>query len=238
MRRPVGDARVGAARSSRSSTTTRRSRSCGSSSSTCCGSTSRRRRPPPGTSALGELHAVGKRLDARRLRRAAVRGAGHRSDGRPPPHVAVRRRGAGHRQTVDGVVFNPNLPTEEVVHDARPDAGRGRRDGDEAARRRRHGRAGTCGFASRAGAPFEIDADENADALRARVREGRRRGAARRGRARRPRGPDRQDGHGVLQHAARRERREPPRARQRLRDRRSARRTATASTRARSTSTS
>jgi len=48
--------------------------------------------------------------------------------------------------------------------------------------------------------------------------KGRRRVAPRRGRLGRPGRADRQDGHRLLQHASRRERRQPPRARQRLCD--------------------
>ena len=88
------------------------------------------------------------------------------------------------------------------------------------------------------GRAVEIDADENGDALRAQlaIDEGAR--AARRARARRPPGPHRPARHGLLRHAARRERRQPHRARLRLPVRRRGATTSRASTRAGSTSTS
>ena len=75
------------------------------------------------------------------------------------------------------------------------------------------------------GRAVEVDADENAGALRAQRRDRRGRRAARRGRARRPRGQDRAARHRLLRHAARRERGQPHRARQRLRRSPSRRRT-------------
>ena len=67
------------------------------------------------------------------------------------------------------------------------------------------------------GRAVEVDADENAGALRAKVAIDEGAAPARRGRARRPAGPDRAARHRLLRHAARRERGQPHRARLRLR---------------------
>ena len=219
-----------------SSTTTRRSRSSGSSSSTCCGSTSRRRRGGLAR-AVGELHDAGRRLDARRLDSLRFEGPGTDLTVGLLPTSRFAGDAPGST-TVDGVVFNPNLPTEEVFTTPDPT----RTDGVVTAtkpldvdgtRRPRPARA-LRGWARGARSTRTRTPRRCAPAWRRTTA----RLAARRGRARRPRRAHRQDGHRLLQHAARRERRQPSRARQRLRDRRSARRTATASTRARSTSTS
>ena len=119
--------------------------------------------------------------------------------------------------TVDGVSHIPNLPTEEVFTAPDPQ----RADGVVTATKPLDV-SGTlvagCAIRFEGGRAVEIEAESGADALRARCAQGRGRVAPRRARARRPRGPHRQDGHRLLQHAARRERRQPPRARQRLRD--------------------
>ena len=81
--------------STRRSTTRRRWRSSGSSSSTCCGSTSPTRRPR-GTTALAQLHEAGTQARRASVRRAPLRRARHRSDGRAAPDLAVRLRDARH----------------------------------------------------------------------------------------------------------------------------------------------
>ena len=125
------------------------------------------------------------------------------------------RRRAARRTRAPASATSPNLPTEEVFTTPDPERTSGlvtatkpldvagslvtglrvRFEGGRAvADRRRH---------------------ERGDAARA-LRGRRRCVTARRGRARRPREPHRQARPDVLQHAARRERREPPRARRRL----------------------
>ena len=117
--------------------------------------------------------------------------------------------------TVDGLVHHPNLPSEEVFTTPDPE----RVDGHVSSTM-----------------PLELYGS-HMDGIRARVRgresrqgrRGRRRGRApgndregrgsvapRRARARRQGGPHRPAPHGLLRHAHRRERRQPPRARQRL----------------------
>ena len=62
---------------------------------------------------VGELHAAGQRLDARRLDALHFEGPGTDLTVGPPPDVAFRRRQPG-ATTVDGVVVNAEPPTEEV----------------------------------------------------------------------------------------------------------------------------
>ena len=124
---------------------------------------------------------------------------------------------AGDFETRTGVRHLPNLPTEEVF--TAPDPLRA--DGHVTSTKPLVLKDGTIVRGLRVrfegGRAVEIDADEGAEALRAKLGRRRGRDAPRRARARRPPGPDRPARHGVLRHAARRERREPHRARRRLR---------------------
>ena len=119
-------------------------------------------------------------------------------------------------QTIDGIIHAPNLPTEEVT--TTPDPMRA--DGVVTATK-------PLDVAGTVVRDLQIRFETWArgrhpgrERGRAAVahRQGRRRLAARRGRARRPRGTHREDRDDLLQHAARRERREPPRPRQRVRN--------------------
>ena len=97
------------------------------------------------------LVAVAADADRARLRRAALRGPGHRHDRRPAAGRVVAGRAL---QTADGIPHMPNLPTEEVFTSPDP----ARVDGHvrvlEAARAdRRHRRARPATCASRAAAP-------------------------------------------------------------------------------------
>ena len=62
--------------------------------------------------------------DRAALRRAALRGAGHRPDGRAAAELVAGRRRAS--RPIDGIVHMPNLPTEEVFTTPDPE----RVDGD------------------------------------------------------------------------------------------------------------
>ena len=141
-------------------------------------------------------------------------------------------------ETVGGIRHYPNVPSEEIFTTPDPLRVDGHVTATQAARGlRRHDRRDPRRVRGRA---------RRQDRRRSRRRraacaggEGRRRLAARRARARRRRGPDRPARHGLLRDAPRRERREPHRARERLRS--SAwptRPTGSGSTRAASTSTS
>ena len=103
-------------------------------------------------------------------------------------------------------------PDRGGLHDARPAARRRRR----ARRRSRSSSAArssaACECASRAAARWRSTPTRTAGVLRRYSERDDGRVAARRGRARRRRGPDRPARHGLLRHAARRERRVPHRA--------------------------
>ena len=71
-----------------------------------------RSRSPPGASAPATLVGAAERLTARALRRAALRGPGHRPDRRPAAVAPAGWRRASRR--VDGIPHVPNLPSEEV----------------------------------------------------------------------------------------------------------------------------
>ena len=98
---------------------------------------------------------------------AAVRGPGHRPHRRAAADLTVRGDAPGST-TVDGVVFNPNLPTEEVFTTPDPT----RTEGVVTATKPLDV-DGTVirGLRVRfeGGRAVQIDADENAEALRARV---------------------------------------------------------------------
>ncbi len=116
---------------------------------------------------LRELHETGRRLDERRL--DALRFVGPGTDLTvgllPTSRFAAESPGA---QTVDGVVFSPNLPTEEI--NTAPDPARV--DGVVTATKPLDifgavVRGLRVRFAG--GRAVEIEADENADVLRARA---------------------------------------------------------------------
>lgn len=116
---------------------------------------------------VGELHAVGQRIDAAKLDSLHFEGPGtDLTVGLlPTSHFAGEAPGS---TTVDGVVFNPNLPTEEVFTTPDPERTEGvvtatkplDLDGTlvEGLRVRFEG-----------GRVVQIDADAGAEALRARV---------------------------------------------------------------------
>ena len=115
--------------------------------------------------------------------------------------------------TVDGIEHMPNLPTEEVFTTPDPERTEGTVTATQAARaRRRHRRA-------RPRRPLRGRPRRRPAGLRGRRdaahdhRDRRGRRPAGRVRARRPRGPHRPARHDLLRHAARRERRQPHRAR-------------------------
>ena len=216
-RRPRARRRRGPRWCTRGSSRRRRWSGCGSEVAHVC----RLDEPDPiaaWNERLDQLTRRGRQARRARPRRAALRGPGHRPDDRPAPEQQLV---AARFETVDGIVHAPNIPTEEVFTTPDPErvdgivtatkplftsgttiSGlqgplRGRPGGRD---RRRPGRRG---------AP-------RADRARPR------RGAPGRGGAGRPRGPDRAAGHGLLRHAARRERRQPHRARPGLRARRRA----------------
>jgi len=116
---------------------------------------------------VGELHAAGKRLDAAGLDSLRFEGPGtDLTVGLlPTSHFAGDAPGS---TTIDGVVFNPNLPTEEVFTTPDPT----RTEGVVTATKPLD-IDGTVVRGLRVrfegGRAVHIDADENADALRARV---------------------------------------------------------------------
>ena len=116
---------------------------------------------------VGELHAAGKRLDAAGLDSLRFEGPGtDLTVGLlPTSHFAGDAPGS---TTIDGVVFNPNLPTEEVFTTPDPT----RTEGVVTATKPLD-IDGTVVRGLRVrfegGRAVQIDADENADALRARV---------------------------------------------------------------------
>ena len=176
---------------------------------TSCGST-RRTRSPRGRARADAL--VDGRDAAHRaaLRRPALRGAGHRSAGRPAAVEPLRAPRASRPSTASSTcrTCRPRRSSARRTRCA-PRASCARRSRSSSAARSSAG--SRCEF--RDGRVMRIDAEENADVLRGYTSKDDGRRAARRGRARRPRGPDRQARDDVLRHAARRERREPHRAR-------------------------
>ena len=122
---------------------------------------------------------------------------------------------AARFQTVDGIEHMPNLPTEEVFTTPDPE----RADGTVTSTKPLVLVDGTVVrdlvVRFEGGRAVDVDASEGGATLAtiAKTDEG----AERLGevRARRPRGADRQPGHDLLRHAARRERGEPHRARRR-----------------------
>ena len=116
---------------------------------------------------VGELHAVGLRLDAAKLDTLRFEGPGtDLTVGLlPTSHFAGDMPGS---TTVDGVVFNPNLPTEEVFTTPDPT----RTEGVVTATKPLD-IDGTVVRGLRVrfegGSVVQIDADEGAEALRARV---------------------------------------------------------------------
>ena len=120
--------------------------------------------------------------------------------------------------TVDGIRHYPNIPSEETFTTPDP----ARVDGHVTATRPLEVYGAMIDgmrVEFEGGRAVKIDADE-APTRCVRLHEGRWSVAARRARARRRCGTDRSARHGVLRHAARRERRQPHRARLRLRARR------------------
>ena len=182
---------------------------------------SSRRRRPAGGVARARAAAARRRREARRtpVRRAPLRRAGHRPDGRPSTDVAVRRRRRRARRRSTGSTTSRTSRPKRSSR--RPDPGTRRR---ASSRRRSRSTSAApssrvCASASRTGRAVAIDADENAEALRARCakdenasRLGEVALVDREGRI----GQDRND---LLQHAARRERGQPSRVRERVRDR-------------------
>ena len=235
--RPVGGARVGARRLSRRSTATRR------------------------VERLWEQLVYVLRLDEpdplaawrERLERAARRRASHR---RASASTRCASKGPGTdltvgllptsrfssetpgMQTVDGVVHAPNLPTEEIVTTPDPPRVDGVVTRDEAARRRRARVVTGLRVRFEGGRAVADRRRPTPSALRARTAVDD--GASRLGEVALVDGAGRigKTEHGLLQHAAGRERGQPPRASATPTRSPSARRIATASTRARSTSTS
>ena len=186
---------------------------------------------------LREIWEAASRLDELDL--DAVRFVGPGTDltvGLLPSSRFAKEGGSSTTRT--GIQHVPNLPTEELFTTPDPERTEGVVDVDQAARRRRLAR-------DRAADPLrgrprgrDRGGRERGGTARAlRRRRGRR--AARRGGARRRGEPHRAARPDLLQHAARRELGEPPRARRRLLASRSpTRQTCRGSTRARSTSTS
>jgi aminopeptidase len=116
---------------------------------------------------VGELHAVGKRLDAAGLDALRFEGPGTDLTVGLLPTSQFAGEAPGST-TVDGVVFNPNLPTEEVFTTPDPT----RTEGVVTATKPLDV-DGTVVRGLRVrfegGRAVQIDADENADVLRARV---------------------------------------------------------------------
>jgi aminopeptidase len=116
---------------------------------------------------LRELHEVGARIDARRFDALRFDGPGTELTVGLLPTSRFAGDAAG-AETVDGVVFAPNLPTEEI--NTAPDPNRV--DGVVTATKPLD-LSGTVVRGLRVrfegGRAVEIDADENAEALRARV---------------------------------------------------------------------
>jgi aminopeptidase len=116
---------------------------------------------------VGELHAVGKRLDAAGLDALRFEGPGTDLTVGLLPTSQFAGDAPGST-TVDGVVFNPNLPTEEVFTTPDPT----RTEGVVTATKPLDV-DGTVVRGLRVrfegGRAVQIDADENADVLRARV---------------------------------------------------------------------
>jgi len=116
---------------------------------------------------FGELHAVGKRLDAAGLDALRFEGPGTDLTVGLLPTSQFAGEAPGST-TVDGVVFNPNLPTEEVFTTPDPT----RTEGVVTATKPLDV-DGTVVRGLRVrfegGRAVQIDADENADVLRARV---------------------------------------------------------------------
>ena len=116
---------------------------------------------------VGELHAVGKRLDAAGLDALRFEGPGTDLTVGLLPTSRFAGEAPGST-TVDGVVFNPNLPTEEVFTTPDPTRTEGvvtatkPLDVDGTVVRGLRVRV-------EGGRAVQIDADENADVLRARV---------------------------------------------------------------------
>ena len=205
VRRAVGDRRNGLGSSTPASTTTLRSRRSGSSSSSASARRARRRPPRGPRASTSSTTPAGV---STRTRFDALHFEGPGTDLTvgllPTSRFSSETPGM---QTVDGIIHFPNLPSEEIAP-ARPASRRRRRHGDEAARRLRDGDRGPA-HSLRGRAAIEIEGrtptSSGVAARRTRAL------APRRGRARRSRGPHRPDRHGLLQHAARRERREPSR---------------------------
>ena len=137
----------------------------GASSSTCCGSTSR-----TATAAWDERMALLKRSATRLtdapLRRDRAARAGHRADGRLLP---TRSWWAADFTTRDGLRHLPNLPTEEVFTTPDPL----RTEGHVTSTKPLVLQDGTIVRGLRVrfegGVAVEIDADENAEALRSQL---------------------------------------------------------------------
>ena len=184
---------------------------------------------------LAQLHEAGKRVDSYRFDSLRFQGPGTDLTVGLLPTSRYASETPG-MQTVDGIVHAPNLPTEEIATTPDPDPRGRRRHGDEAARCRRHRDPRPPGPLRRRSRGR--DRGRRRRSAAGTRREGRRRLAARRGGARRSRGPDRQDRRpSSTTRSSTRTRRATSRSATPMRSR-SATRIATASTRARSTSTS
>ena len=161
----------------------RRSSSCGATSSHVC----RLDEPDPARGLVradrGDLQGGGTPRRAR-PRRAPFRRARHGSHGRAPAVSRFAKEG-GSSQTRTGVRHVPNIPTEEVYTTPDPE-----RTSGVVTATKPLDVAGSLVTGLRirfeGGRAVEIDADANAEALRAALRGRRGRVTARRGRARRP----------------------------------------------------
>ena len=180
---------------------------------------------------MAVLSDAGADDSARALRRDRAARAGHGADGRPAADAPLVGRRLHDAPTGSATcrTCRPKRSSRRPIRCARP----------ATSPRRSRSRCATARSSAALrvrfedGVAVEIDADENADALRVAARDRRGRAPPRRARAGRPPGPHRAARHRLLQHAARRERREPHRARRRLPVPRRRGRSSRASTRAR-----
>ena len=183
------------------------SRTCAASTGTTRGGLARAR---------ASLEGVAARLTGRRFDAVRLHGPGtDLTVGLLPSSVWH----AADFTTVDGLRHFPNIPSEEIF--TTPDPGRA--DGHVTATRPLEVYGAMIDgirveFAD--GRAVRIEADRGAETLRSLAARDDGASQARRARARRRRGAHRPARDGVLRDAARRERREPHRARQRLRARR------------------
>ena len=159
---PCPSVAVGDARPSRTSSRTRRSRASSSSSCTSCGST-RRTRSPPGRARADALVDRRDAADRAALRRAALRGPGHR----PARSGCCRRAASAPRASRPSTASSTCRTSRPRRSSARPTRSAPRAS---CARRSRSSSAARSSAASRSssatGASTRIDADENADVLR------------------------------------------------------------------------